>query len=107
MKGVPMADQKPRRTYTREFKLEAVRQVVDAGRRPTEVARSLGIDRSLLSNWRRNFEEEGVIPRRGDPAASGISLEEENRRLRQELANAKHDLEFLKKAAAYFAKNSD
>lgn len=102
-----MADKKPRRKHSRDFKLTAVRQVVDAGRKPTEVAKSLGIDRSLLSQWRRLFEEEGVIPRRGDSTESGISLEEENRRLRKELANAKHDLEFLKKAAAYFAKNSD
>ena len=34
-----------------EFKLEAVRQIVDAGRKPTEVARSFGIDRSLLTSW--------------------------------------------------------
>jgi len=102
-----MAEKKSRREYSRDFKLEAVRQIVDAGRQTAEVARSLGVDRSLLSNWRRLFEEEGVIPRRGDSTQSGLSLEEENRRLRKELANAKHDLEFLKKAAAYFAKNSD
>lgn len=102
-----MASKKPRRSYSREFKLEAVKQIVDGGRKPTELARSLGIDRSLLSNWRRMFEEEGVIPRRDDPNESGISLEEENRRLRKELADAKKDLDFLKKAAAYFAKHSD
>ena len=106
MKGVPMASKK-RRTYSRDFRLEAVRQVVDGNRRPTEVALSLGIDRSLLSNWRRRFEEEGVFQTGKNRDASGVSLEEENRRLRQELANAKQDLEILKKAAAYFAKHSD
>lgn len=102
-----MADKKRRRKYSREFKLEAVRQIVDAGRKPTEVARSLGIDRSLLTSWRVLFESEGLFPRRGESSETGISLDEENRRLRKELANAKHDLEFLKKAAAYFAKHSN
>ena len=52
-KGVPMG--KKRREYSREFKLEAVKMVVEQGRTATEAAEGLGIDRSLLQRWKQEF----------------------------------------------------
>lgn len=96
---------KKRRSYTREFKIEAVKQALDPNRGVREVAKALGVSESQLHRWKKKFLEEGAVafPGKGRQAP----LEEENRRLRRELANAKQDLEILKKAAAYFAKHTN
>ncbi len=96
---------KPRKKYTKEFKLEAVRQVVEKSRPATQVAKSLGINESMLHQWKRRALEDGELafPGNGRPAES--ELEVEVRRLRKKLAEAEQDREILKKAAAYFAKN--
>ncbi len=89
-----------RREYTREFKIEAVKQVV-GGRRVCDVAESLGVNPNVLSRWKRTFVEEGVV---GFPGKGRLKPEDEEiRRLRRELAEAKKDNAILKKAAAYFA----
>ena len=51
---------KKRRKYTHEFKLDAVRLVVEQGRGVTEAAQSLGIDRSLLQCWKKKFIDERI-----------------------------------------------
>lgn len=91
-----------RRTYSAEFKREAVALTREPGRTVAEVARSLGIDRSVLRSWKVRMEAEGAaaFPGRGRPKAS----EEELRRLRRELAQARQERDILKKALAYFAK---
>ena len=96
---------KPRKKYTKEFKLEAVRQVVEKGRPATQVAKRLGINESMLHQWKRRALEDGELasPGNGRPAES--ELEVEVRRLRKKLAEAEQDREILKKATAYFAKN--
>jgi transposase len=72
-------------------------------------AKRLGIPQSTITNWvRRSREGESVG---GIGAAVAVKrpvseLEAENARLRRELASAKLDLEIVKKAAAYFAKES-
>jgi transposase len=93
---------KPRRKHSLEFKLEAVRHVVEQGRTVSEVADGLGINRNMLSSWKKKFEAEGLL---GSPGkAEKLSeIEEENRRLRRELAITRQEREILKKAAAYFA----
>lgn len=95
---------KRRKKYTREFKIEAVKQVLRGDRAQTEIADSLGINRSVLGNWKKKFLEEGTVAFPGNGRQA--PLEEENRRLRRELANAKQDLAILKKAAVYFAKHT-
>ena len=50
-----------RRTYTREFKLEAVKMVVEQGRPVKEVAANLGINANLLHNWKTAFVEDGSV----------------------------------------------
>ncbi len=96
---------KPRRKHTKEFKLEAVRQVVEKGRPVRQVADSLGINESMLHQWKRQLLKDKALAFPGNGKQSVDELEAENRRLRKELAEAKQDREILKKAAAYFAKN--
>ena len=90
-----------RRSFSREYKLEAVRLVAEGGRPVGEVARDLGVRPDLLRLWKRRLAAEGTVGPR--PAAS---LEEENRRLQRELAVVRQERDFLKKAAAFFAKGS-
>lgn len=92
---------KSRRNHSREFKLEAVRQVVEGGRSISEVADGLGINRNLLTRWKSQLQSEGAVAFPGNGKLSAI--EEENRRLRKELAIARQERDILKKAAAYFA----
>ncbi len=90
-----------RRKYSREFKLEAVNQVVKHERTVSEVAESLGVNRSMLTRWKSQLMAEGALafPGQGKQTES----EEEIRRLRRALAIACQEREILKKAAAYFA----
>jgi transposase len=97
----------PSRQYTREFKVEAVRLAGSVG--GSEAAKRLGIPESSLWNWirlQRAGRLEGATVA-GEPVKRSASeLEAENARLRRELANTKLDLDIVKKAAAYFAKES-
>ena len=95
-----------RRVFTREFKLEAVRLVIEGKQSVSEIAASLGVRPNMLHDWRRQVEGR---PRpaakelfRGNPKA--VSQEDEINRLRRENESLREELDFLKKAAAYFAK---
>lgn len=90
----------PRQRYTTEFKQEAVRQVA-SGRPLAQVARDLGISEQTLSNWRK-AEKSGKL----SSGSAATPQEMELSRLRAELAKAKMENEILKKAAAYFARES-
>jgi transposase len=95
------------RQYTDEFKVEAVRLGQSIG--GNQAAKRLGIPDSSLWNWIR-LSRAGKL-KVGDSAAvpvkrSMTEIEAENSRLRRELASTKLDLEIVKKAAAYFAKES-
>ena len=82
---------KQRRSYSEEFKQEAVRVASTGDRSLSQVARELGIDRSLLQKWKN-----GARPSSGDDTpASAESLAEENRRLRRENASLREDREIL------------
>ena len=92
---------KSRRKHSREFKLEAVKQVVDHDRPVSEVAKGLGINANMLSKWKREFEESGDVAFPGHGKQS--EAEVEIKRLKRELAIARQERDILKKAAAYFA----
>lgn len=101
----------PKRQYTEEFKLEAVRLGDSVGHH--EAARRLGIPAATLGNWCRKRGK--VAPTAPAETGSGGTtaarrpvneLEAENSRLRKELADARLDVEILRKATAYFAKVS-
>ena len=91
------------RTYSEEFKKDAVRRVEARDCTFSQVARDLGITRSLLQIWRKKYGTPAEAHVRTRP---GESLEEENRRLRRENASLREDREVLKKAATFFAKES-
>ena len=95
------------RQYTDEFKVEAVRLGESMG--GNQAAKRLGIPESSLWNWMR-LSRAGKLKAVGTTTApvkrSVTEVEAENARLRKELASTKLDLEIVKKAAAYFAKES-
>jgi len=93
-----------RRQYTKEFKKEAVELVAIQNYSVTDAARSLGISRNMLDRWRREYRAgEG----KAFPGAGHESGEvEELKRLREENRKLRLEKEILKKAAAYFARES-
>ena len=90
-----------RRSFTPEFKVEAVRLVVEEGRPLDRVARELEIRPEMLRLWKKKLEGE----RQGSRGQPELSAEEENRRLRRELEVMRQERDFAKKAAAFFAKD--
>ena len=94
----------PNRRYTEEFKTEAVRLALSTGGNAT--AKRLGIPQSTMTNWVRRSRDAAAAPGAMPIKRPVSELEAENARLRRELASAKLDLEIVKKAAAYFAKES-
>jgi transposase len=95
------------RRYTDEFKVEAVRLAESIGGNAT--AKRLGIPQSTVTNWvrRARVSTLGGVASEATLVRRPVSeLEAENSRLRRELASTKLDLEIVKKAAAYFAKES-
>src|SRR5438105_9938629 len=95
---------KARRTYTREFKVEAVKLVTEKGYSVAEAARSLGVHVTLLRCWKQALQGQGdqAFPGQGNPPA----VEDELRRLRAENKRLLAGRDILKKAAAFFAKEA-
>jgi transposase len=95
---------KGRRIFGRDFKLEAVRLATEGGKSVTQVARDLDIRASLLHKWMRESRRDAdeAFPGNGNLKAS----EDEIRQLRRELARVKEERDILKKATAFFAKES-
>jgi transposase len=86
--------------YTEEFKIEAVGQVVDRGHSVASVASRLGVSTKSLYDW---------IDRFGKPDSQHNQLstqQQEIRKLKAELRRVTDERDILKKAAAYFAKES-
>ncbi len=89
--------------YTEEFRAEAVKQVVDRGYSVQEVSQRLGVSTHSMYKWLR------ASGRWGDTAKSdeAETIRQENVRLRAELKRAEEERDILKKAAAYFARESE
>jgi transposase len=88
--------------YTTEFKLEAVR-LIKGGQEAAVTARVLNVPKQTLSNWVR-LAAKGELQGAGDRPVSAEQME--LARLRAELARVKMERDILKKATAYFAKES-
>ncbi len=90
-----------RKTYTRAFKLQALRLLGEPGLSVAEAARRLGVGENCLRNWRKAAAQRGAdaFPGHGTPPPA----DEELRRLRAEVQRLKAERDLLKKAAAYFA----
>jgi transposase len=93
---------KTRPAYPAEFRREAV-QMLRAGRTPRELAESLGVSEQTLRNWRRQDQRDRH--ERDD----GLTSDErdELRRLRRENARLKQERDLLKRAAAFFAAETE
>ena len=95
---------KVRRTYTREFKVEAVKLITEKGYSIAEAARSLGLHENLLRSWKQAFQQQG---QQAFPGQGNLSpFEEENRRLRADNKRLLAERDILKKAAAFFAREA-
>ena len=95
---------KRRRRFTREFKAEAVRLVCERGVTVAQAARDLEVHVNVLRTWVREYRED---PAHAFPGAGQQKPEAaEITRLRREVAHLKMERDILKKAAAYFAKES-
>ena len=89
----------PKRRFSREFKLSAVKLVNEQGYSIVEAAKSLGVDPANVRGWIEKFSAEAGLAPSGEGA-----LKAELRRLRKENAQLLMEREILKKAAAFFAK---
>ena len=90
-----------RTKYAAEFKSEAIKQVVDKGHAVVDVAKRLGIPEGVLYTWVSKFKK-AEVPQTIDLKAMQAELV----RLKAELRRTTEERDILKKAAAYFAKQS-
>ena len=97
---------KPYNTYTKEFKLEALRMMDESDRPASEIAMKLGIRRNQLYKWKEQLEKKGDVAaaKKGRPKKEDQS---ELSKVKQELKRVQEENEILKKAAVFFAKELD
>jgi transposase len=93
-----------RRQFSREFKLEAVKLVKERGVTAAQAARDLDVHENVLRKWIRELAAD---PQQAFPGKGVMKPEQaEIERLKKEVAKLKMERDILKKAAAYFAKES-
>lgn len=92
-----------RQRHTKEFKLQAVELLRLGNKNATQLAMELGITRPMLYRWAEVLQDKGD---NAFPGSGRLPAEQDSEvvRLRRELAKTKEELEILKKAATYFAK---
>ena len=94
----------PRKTYTREFKINAVRLTESGDQTIAQIAQDLGVDPNVLYKWRQKFRED---PREAFPGKGRQKSEaDELHRLRRENAFLRAERDFLKKAAVWLAREA-
>jgi len=93
--------ERQRRSFTRDFKLAAVKKHVEQGLSAKEVASDLEIDINLIYNWKRAFQADGTLE---NQLGSSTSVEAELKRLREENRQLRMEREILKKATVFFAR---
>ena len=94
-----------RKTFTREFKLEAIRLMESGQKKSADLARELGIPRNRLYKWREQVQRDGkenAFPGHGRQAGEAGEIA----KLQRELDRLREENEILKKAARYFARES-
>ena len=95
---------KQQKTYTQEFKQEAVQLVKRSGKPMSQIARELGVSDSALSKWCKLWAEQGeqAFPGSGHQSAE----QEEIRRLKRELEVTKQERDILKKVVGIYSRES-
>lgn len=97
-----MEPRKGRKSYDTEFKRDAVKLVIDGGRRTSEAAKGLGINENVLYRWIKQYKED---PENSFPGKGRLKPEDEElRRLKKELQDVKEEREILKKVVGIFSK---
>lgn len=91
-----------RNSYDKQFKLSAVKMIVETGMRVSQVSRDLGINENSLHKWKRDYlsDQQNAFPGKGKMKPE----DEEFRRIEKELRRVKMENEILKKAIGYFTK---
>ncbi len=89
--------------YTREFKLQAARLVVENGYSCNDVSQRLGVSDYSVGKWVKQFRDDGTLATSG----KSLSASEELKAARQQIRRLKQENEILKKATAYFARETD
>lgn len=94
-----------RKTFSKEFKFEAVRLLETSGKPAADIARELGVQRNQLYKWQEQLRA------KGDDAFPGkgyrTEKDDEIARLKRELERVKEERDILKKAAQYFARETE
>jgi transposase len=93
-----------RKTYTKEFKLDAVSLVLEQGYSKAEAARSLEINPNMLGRWVKEYQDEDGQAFRGNGKLT--PEQEELRALRAKVKRLEMEKEILKKATVFFAKET-
>ena len=91
---------KNRKQYSREFKIEAVKLIVEQDRSVSGVATSLGVSVSTLHSWKKKFAADGGFACPGHGKLK--PADEELRKLKKDLARVRQERDILKKAMGYF-----
>lgn len=97
-----MSDKMKRRAFTDEFKKDAVKLVIEHGYNTSEAGRRLGVSQSNVSRWVRQYRRSTEAP-----SGSGQELAAEVKRLQKENQRLVMERDILKKAAAFFANESN
>ena len=92
--------------YTPEFKDSAIQLAMNSEEPAYKIAKDLGLNDKTLSLWIREYKKVNNMGNNNLKSTSKETLEEELKRLRKELSVVKQEREILKKAAAYFAKET-
>ena len=91
-----------RKTYDKEFKLSAVKMIVEGGMSLSRVSRDLGINENSLHKWKKDYlsDQQNAFPGKGRLKPE----EEELRKLKKQLSRVTMERDILKKAIGYFTK---
>jgi transposase len=95
---------KKRRSFSKDFKLEAVKLVKEGGLGAGRAAKDLGVCETSLRRWIKQYE---IDQGKGPTGALTTTEKEELRRLRREVRTLRMEREVLKKATAFFAKEGE
>jgi len=98
-----MSEKLSRRSFDKEFKISAVKLVLDSGKSVKTIAAELGISDNTLFNWKKKYLEDAknAFPGKGHMKPE----QEELRKKDREIARLKMERDILKKAIAYFTKD--
>ena len=94
-----------RKTYDNEFKLSAVKMIVEGGMSVSRISKDLGVNENSLYKWKRDYltDQQNAFPGKGRMKPE----DEELRKLKKELYIVKMERDILKKAIAFFAKEGE